>query len=313
MFKELLKLNKALASKDDRPYYVGLVVVDRERHKIMLGKRREDNQWTGPGGAAEAHENPKQAAIREAYEEANLQLKPKDLKELPTQITLDGKVCHCFLVYLDSKKNSVHAGNDPDREVAKWEWFDLQEPLPRNIGRLRLNTINNAKMKVLGLRKAIVSQPDAGIDLNTAEQAQDVVATKDSYWVDIITNTMHGAEFGDIPRELMLPGHLMLVVSKVDDGVYSGFVKKDDPEAGDNGEILVQLQKMTPEAMVTALRAKEYLPKAQSSTRQVEEPKDYAGLYDALKNFQGDLHIHLEKSTANSPLEDLNLALQKVL
>jgi 8-oxo-dGTP pyrophosphatase MutT (NUDIX family) len=310
MFESLLKLNRDLAkSEEPSPFYVGLVVIDKDRQKIMLGKRREDGMWTGPGGSANVSEHPKAAAIREAFEEANLQIKLRDLKELPSVVVGNGKVCHCFLVYVDSKKTKVHSGNDPDKEVHRWEWFGLQDPLPGKIDRFRLETINNAKMRVFGLRKSILENPDAGIDLNTAEQSQDELASRGNQWVETIASLMHGAQYGETPRELILPNHLRLYVSQVDDGLFSAIVKKEDPMSGDMGEVQTQLMKMTPEAMVQALKAKGYLPRdKESSTRQVREASEYAGLYAALKDFEGELHVHLHKSKADQ-LQELALAL----
>lgn len=304
MAKDLTSLNKAL-NQEAPPYYVGLVVIDKERQKIMLGKRREDGMWTGPGGGANVGENPKEAAIREAFEEAALQLKARDLKELPSVVVSNGKVCHCFLVYVDSRATKVHVHNDPDKEVDKWSWYSLNEPMPGKMGHFRLMTINNAKMKALGLRKSILSNPDAEIDINTAEQSMDELAARNNEWVTTITSLMHGVDYGEIPRELMLPGHLRLFVSKVDDGIFSAILKKEDPEAGDQGEVQTQLVKMTPEAMVQALKAKGYLPKeevtepavAEIATAPVPRPQsEYKALFNALKKFEGELHIHLAKA-----------------
>ncbi len=312
MFKSLLKLNRDLIKSGDneaRPYYASTVVIDKERGKILLGKRRSDGMWTMPAGAANIGEHPKQAAIREAFEEANLQLKLRDLKELPSLVCGNGKVCHVFLVYVDSKKVRVHPGNDPDKEVAAWAWYSLQEPLPGKIDKNRLTSINNAKMKVYGLRKSIVENPDAGIDLNTAEQSQDEMGSAGNQWVEVIASLMSGAQYGETPRELMLPNHLRLFISMVDDGLYSSIVKKEDPTQGDMGEVQTQLMKMTPESMVQALKAKGYLPRDKAEPAQSESPKDFAGLYSALKEYEGELHIHLHKSKTTD-LDALALALQ---
>lgn len=310
MYEDLTELNKALTDNEPRPFYAAVIVVDKERGKILLGQRREDGFWTSPAGAANIGEHPKMAAIREAFEEANLQLKTRDLKELPSQVVKNGKVCHVFLAYLDSKKVKVHTGNDPDKEVIKWGWYSIHDPLPGKIDKNRLTSINYAKMKVFGLRKAILENPDAGIDLNTAEQSQDEMASRGNHWVEIIDALMSGAEYGETPRELMLPKNLRLFISKVDDGLYSGIVKKEDPLAGDNGEVQTQLVKMTPESMIQALKAKGYLPKDKADPiSEIKEDKDFKGLYEALKNFDGELHLHLHKSKEQD-LQELALTLQ---
>lgn len=162
------------------------------------------------------------------------------------------------------------------------------------------------------LKKAIVSNPDAGIDLNTAEQSQDELASKGNHWIEMIRHMMANVVQGSEPRELFLPNRLKLVLSKVDDGIYTGFVVRNDPEAGDQGEIQTQLQLMTPEAIVQALKAKEYLPKDEVIPPAEPVTPDYKGLLGALKlkNFTGDLHIHLQKS---EPLDDLLTSLRKML
>ncbi len=79
--------------------------------------------------------------------------------------------------------------------------------------------------------------------------------------------------------------------------------------AGDDGEVQTQLMKMTPESMVQALKAKGYLPRDKVDKAPADTSKDYAGLYAALKDYDGELHIHLHKSKDLS-LQDLALTLQ---
>jgi len=148
--------NQALGIKKsmDTPFYVGLVVVN-PLGEILLGKRLEDGIWTGPGGGADPLESPSQAAIREAYEEANLHLKESQLIELPTHITKNGKICHCFLVFTVQDSDSIHPKNDPDNEVKKWDWYKMDK-LPKEVSkdRDRMTTINSARMKLMGLKKS---------------------------------------------------------------------------------------------------------------------------------------------------------------
>lgn len=326
MFKDLLKLNRQLLNSQEsleksgeidthHKHLASVMVVDKERGKILLGHRKSDGIWTPPAGHMQSEESPVQAAIREAFEEANLQFKPKQLRDLPSVPLKKNKMCHVFITYVDSKALKIHVTNDPDHEVDRWEWFDLNGKLPKEIDAPRLISINNAKMKVFGMRKAIIENPEGGIDLNTSEQSLDELASKEDDWVGIIVEAVQNAEYGETPKEIALPKMLKLILSKVDDGIYSGFVKKEDPMAGDNGEVQVQLMKMTPEAMVQALKAKGYIPRHEKDTQEVtalaenkaEEAKnnnDYKGLYEALKTFDGELHLHLHKSL----LEELTKA-----
>ena len=141
------------------------------------------------------------------------------------------------------------------------------------------------------LKKSIVSNPQAEIDINTAEQSQDELAAQDNPWLDIITAEVKDHEYGAPPVEVAMPEGRTLLISKVDEGLYSAFLR--GPEDKGN-ETLAQFSKMTPEAMVQGLKAKEFLPR----TKPVEEPKTrdrYSELAEMLRNFSGDLHIHLPK------------------
>lgn len=166
MSNHLINLNRALwassllkssAKEDPRPFYVGLVVIDPIRQLVMLGQRREDKQWTGPGGAGNPGETTTQAVIRECYEESGLMLQPSDLHDLPSISTHDGKVCHAFYTFVDSTTCHAHNNNDPDRELTAkgWRWYDLNGQPPGNMGPNRLETLNNARMRVLGLTKSL--------------------------------------------------------------------------------------------------------------------------------------------------------------
>ena len=159
--------------------------------------------------------------------------------------------------------------------------------------------------KYLELLKAIVENPEAGIDLNTSEQSLDEMAAKDNPWIKLITNEVKDHEYGEIPCEVAMPENRTLLISKVDEGLYSAFLKNSDPDSGSFGEILTKFSKMTPEAMVQAMKAKEYLPKDEPMYQEPEpEPEQkaepetdkYSELAEALKHYSGgELHIHLHK------------------
>lgn len=144
--------------KSNSPYYVGLVVYNPMANCILLGKRREDGLWTGPGGSAEPGESPSQAAIREAFEEANLKINESMLKELPSIQAQNGKMIHCFLVTM--MPNGTHAGNDPDKEVKNWIWHPINDQLPGKTDDNRMKTISNARMIISGLKKSESKEPE---------------------------------------------------------------------------------------------------------------------------------------------------------
>lgn len=158
--------------KSNAPFYVGLVVVDPETGFMLMGKRKEDDLWTGPGGGADPKESPSEAAIREAYEEANLKLDERDLIELPSHITKNGKLCHCFLVYVSPNSQHIHPRNDPDKEVDRWDWYN---EIPGETDKDRRTTINYARMKMIGLLKSyfMMDDTDGMTQINTTEQSEE--------------------------------------------------------------------------------------------------------------------------------------------
>lgn len=52
---------------------VGIIII--QQGKILMGKRSDSGQWGLAGGSIEAGETPKEAAIRELYEEFGLKVK----------------------------------------------------------------------------------------------------------------------------------------------------------------------------------------------------------------------------------------------
>lgn len=267
MISQTRKLANTLR-KAKAPFYVGICVISAG--SILLGKRREDGIWTSPGGGGEPDESPSQTAIREAWEEANLPLREEELKELAPTKARDGKPIHLFFVELPEKDRrlfDIHSKNDPDEETPGWHWFN-----PRDIHGLKMDpnrkeTVMRGLMKYHGLSKAIASNPTAAIDFDTTDLATEELVSGGDSWVGQLDLLMEHCDFGDIPREMELPEYRKLYLSKVDDGIYSGFVKNSDPESGSYGETLFRIEKMTLPALVQALKGKEYLPR----TERVEE------------------------------------------
>lgn len=166
---------------------------------------------------------------------------------------------------------------------------------------------------LMKLHKAIV-QSDFGMDLNTSEQALDELASRDNDWVRIISERMANFQYGDAPVDFRLPKFLKLVLSKGEDGFYTGFVCKEDPMAGDHGEVQVQFLKLTPESIVTALKAREYIAKDEGTVAplaaSMDAPKPpLEGLLSNLSQMHGDIHIHIQKS--KDTLAELSESLAK--
>ncbi len=150
---KIIDLTENLKKGEDTPFYSAVVVVNKARTHFLIGKRKEDDIYTSPAGGANLGETPKQTAIREAFEEANLRLTPGMLKELPITNLKNGKVCHCFVAILkDDQKIGVH--HDPDKEVWRWRWYPIEKRLPEPMDDNRQKSFLEAKMKLMGLKKS---------------------------------------------------------------------------------------------------------------------------------------------------------------
>lgn len=118
--------------------------------KILMGKRRDNGKWTNPGGHLNAGEDPEVGAARELFEEANI--KAKSLKHLRSKkVTApDGKklIIHAYLCECEEKPESSMK-NDPDNEVYRWQWLDM-ENMPKDVLE-NLHSPKNVLLEELGV------------------------------------------------------------------------------------------------------------------------------------------------------------------
>lgn len=112
--------------------------------KMLMGKRRDNNKWTAPGGHLEAGETPLEGAVRELYEESGIKADPKDLKFLKTIKNEDnGYIVHGYKLELDEHPGTTMT-NDPDNEVYRWHFKDTESipdeelHVPRSSGNVLL-------------------------------------------------------------------------------------------------------------------------------------------------------------------------------
>lgn len=100
--------------------------------KMLMGKRKDNQKWTQPGGHLEAGEDPMTGALRELEEETGIKAKASDLKHFESRMVADGKIkVHGFVMEC-KEKPSTSMMSDPDEEVFRWVWKPLN-PLPEEV------------------------------------------------------------------------------------------------------------------------------------------------------------------------------------
>jgi 8-oxo-dGTP pyrophosphatase MutT (NUDIX family) len=115
---------------DAVPSAVVMVVTDANG-RVLFGRRADNGLYTLPAGGVNPGEDPSAAAPRELKEETNLDV----VSITPLHvIALPNAVIHCYSVL---SSGTLHARNDPDREVADedWKWVDVRDGVPGNIWR----------------------------------------------------------------------------------------------------------------------------------------------------------------------------------
>ena len=153
------------------------------------------------------------------------------------------------------------------------------------------------------LSKAIAHSELAGVDINTAEHSMDEMASKNDIWVQHLKDNLSNFKFGDPPRDVELDNGFKLTASQVDDGLYEGQVRNNNPESGEYGEVVFRISKMTAPQMVQALKAKEFIVEPPSEPVAVdpidEEKETLKSIIRALVEAQmtpPQITINVEKS-----------------
>ena len=303
-YSDLLeKLEKA----EETPFYSAVVIVDKSKSHVLLGKRRDDGIWTSPAGGANMGETPKECVIREAFEEANIRLKESDLQELPMAYAENGTPVHCYIASVE-KKDDIHPRHDPDKEVPSWKWFSLDEALPEPMDDNRKHTMINAKLRLAGLLKSLyktvvnLDNTEGMSEVNTSEFAQESKRSEESPRLKQFREAMEHAQLGDIPEEISIGSTTTLYLSKVGDGMYSGYVKRNAESYYDSGDLddlpetVLTIEKETLPTIVQILEMKELINQIKD-----KESQQVAGLQDLLieikdgrLNISGNLHSMLK-------------------
>lgn len=112
------------------------VYIFNDKRQVLLGLRKSPHgqgTWCPPGGHLEFGETFEQGAIREAKEETNLDIMPKDLKLSGTTNDFfeeTGK--HYITIHMSCSNYSGNVELMEPNKCEKWTWFDLDK-LPNNL------------------------------------------------------------------------------------------------------------------------------------------------------------------------------------
>lgn len=97
--------------------------------KMLMGRRRDTGLLTEPGGHLEEGESPLEGALREVKEETGIIL-PVEPKPLRNEVVTkpDGVKIKVFTFLAKLKqKPATSMSSDPDVEVRRWTWVDLDK------------------------------------------------------------------------------------------------------------------------------------------------------------------------------------------
>jgi 8-oxo-dGTP pyrophosphatase MutT (NUDIX family) len=140
--------------------HVASVAVTHESH-ILMGKRRDNQKWTLPGGHLDEGEDPHEGGKRELKEEAGIDA--KKLKHLGSEklktFTGKEKTIHAFQLEVKERpKTSMVL--DPDQEVDRWQWIKHKNgKLPDHV-KANLHSPKNIVLDQMGLNKGgVLSVP----------------------------------------------------------------------------------------------------------------------------------------------------------
>jgi ADP-ribose pyrophosphatase YjhB (NUDIX family) len=296
---EPLKYGHMSKSEEIIPFFAAVIVVDSKKKNFLLGKRLDDGQWTAPTGGAVLGEFPKKTAIREVFEEAAIALDESQLQELPMGYA-QGKPVHCYLAILTPEQmKCVSSDNDPDEEVKTWKWIPIMGKLPEPMDENRSATMLNAKMHLAGIMMKSYENLDAMEGMTSINTAEFKEENEESHPMKArIEELMKDYESGDEPKRLMLDKEHILHLVKVDEGIFSGFVKRTNEDGLE--ETAVTLDKMPLPSIIQYLKAKEVL---KDEKPHVEVEKEDSNLRQVIEQLAGmtvygDVNITIKKAKA---------------
>lgn len=109
---------------------VGVVVLNDAREILLVQRGHEPGKglWSLPGGMVQLGERVRDAAVREVYEECNLNVEPEDVMSVVDLILKDpdGKVKYHY-VLIDYFARYIGGDLTPQSDVSDANWFSQTE------------------------------------------------------------------------------------------------------------------------------------------------------------------------------------------
>lgn len=100
---------------------VAIAYIKNDKDLLLMGKRKDNNKWSVPGGHLEESECPFSGVAREIKEETGLDA--KDIKLVRAGIE-NNRMIYLFEVKID-KEQQINIKNDPDEEFEEIGFHDI--------------------------------------------------------------------------------------------------------------------------------------------------------------------------------------------
>lgn len=255
--KESEELSKLLKENDDQ--IARFKELKSEMTKLVLEEMRDKSKEP----KVTEERNAKMAAIKKEGSEITTKNK-KGLKELNSKASQFRKLL------------KEEAGHREDADKVREEISSIMAKILSN------NEIKKA-LNNLDLYKSEIAMDDQGSAIETANYSKDVDEAETAL-IKEFQDLMSNFGYGDTPREKLLGHGYSIIMSKVDDGLYSGFIRQTTEEGLE--ETVGKVEKQTIPTIIQYLKAKEYLKVVEPEELSVElevAPQEVAELNQALE------------------------------
>lgn len=101
---------------------VAVALIPGADHKVLIGKRRDNQKWSLPAGSIEENETPLEGLIREVKEETGLNVESARLIHVGK--TPFGTEVHSFICKVSGQ---IDTSKDPDQEFPTLSWENPKE------------------------------------------------------------------------------------------------------------------------------------------------------------------------------------------